>query len=350
MKKEELNLALALRFLSFYNEKREMKKQVSYLDLKTEILQKIKEHGGWVNAHAHFDRAFSVTNETVDFTATLQQKWDLNNALKQSSTVDALYDRMALAVERMLEQGVTVVGTFIDVDEYIQDKAIKAARRVRDAYKTALTIIYMNQVHYGVLEPKAREWFDIGAEFVDIIGGLPERDKGREAEHLDILLTTAKKMGKMVHVHVDQFNDSEQKDTELLIDKTIEHGIPGRVVGIHGLSIAAQEKSYREHLYQKMKQAEVMMIACPLAWIDTRRNEKKVPFHNALTPIDELIPAGITVALGTDNIADIYKPISDGNMWDELHVLLEAGHYYNIDELVKIATVNGRKALGLELI
>lgn len=70
-------------------------------------------------------------------------------------------------------------------------------------------------------------------------------------------------------------------------------------------------------------------------------------FHNAVTPIDEMIPLGITVAIGTDNIADVYKPFCDGDLLTELRVLLEATHFYDLDELVKIATVNGRKVLGL---
>jgi cytosine/adenosine deaminase-related metal-dependent hydrolase len=325
----------------------EMKK-VPYYDLKEEILQKIKKNGGWVNAHAHIDRAYTITKENFPYTkATLQEKWELNNELKQSSTIDSLYDRMAYAVEHMLEQGVSAFGTFIDVDKYIGDKAIQAAQKVRDTYKKDITIVYINQVHYGVLEAEARRWFDIGAEFVDIIGGLPERDKGRETEHLDILFSTAKKLDKMVHVHIDQFNDPHQRDTELLAKKTIEYGLQGKVVGIHGISIGAQKKEYRQELYKVMKEAELMMVACPFGWIDTRRNETLMPFHNALTPVDELIPAGITIAIGTDNIADIYKPFINGSMWEELHTLLEATHFYEVDELVKIATVNGRKALGI---
>lgn len=326
-----------------------MTNKVPYLDLKSEILQKIKENGGWVNAHAHFDRAFTITESNYKYVnAKLQDKWILNDELKKTTTVDGVYDRMAQAIELMLEQGVTAVGTFIDVDDKIEDKAIKAAQKIRDTYKNDIEIKYINQVHYGVLEPEARKWFDIGAEFVDIIGGLPERDKGKEAEHLDILFSTAKRMGKMAHVHIDQFNDPNQNDTELLVKKTIEYGLQGKVVGIHGISIGAHKKEYRENLYKMMKEADVMMVASPLGWIDTRRNETLMPFHNALTPVDEMIPAGVTVAIGTDNIADIYKPFINGSLWEELHTLIEASHFYNVDEMVKVATINGRKALGIK--
>lgn len=325
-----------------------MKKSVPYLDLKKEIISKIKKNGGWVNAHAHIDRAFSINKNSFKFVnASLQQKWELNNELKETSTVNDIYNRMALATERMIEEGVTALGTFIDVDQYVKDKAIKAAQKLRDTYKNDLKIVYINQVHYGVFEPKAREWFDIAVEFVDIVGGLPESDKEKKAEHIDILLDTAKQMKKMAHVHIDQFHDPKQKDTELLAKKTIEHGMEGKVVGIHGVSIPTHPKEYRKKLYDLMKKAKLMMVVSPTAMIDFRRNEVPVPFHNSLLPVDELVPEGITIGLGTDNIADIYKPFSTGEMWQELYMLFETMRYYEVDELIKIATVNGRKTLGL---
>jgi cytosine/adenosine deaminase-related metal-dependent hydrolase len=111
--------------------------------------------------------------------------------------------------------------------------------------------------------------------------------------------------------------------------------------------LAAHEKSYREKVYKKMKEAELMVISCPFAWIDAYRDETLVPFHNALTPVDELFKHGITVAIGTDNIADYMLPFNDGDMWPELRLLAQGNRFLEVEELVKIATVNGRKVLGI---
>ena len=158
----------------------------------------------------------------------------------------------------MIEQGVQAIGTFIDVDPVIEDKAISAAIRLRENYGDQIKIKYINQVVKGVIDPAARQWFERGAEFADIIGGLPEKDEGKEAEHLDVLFEAAKKNGgKMLHVHVDQFNLPTQRDTELLVQKTIEHNYQGKVVAIHSISVGAQLSDYRQELYAKMKDAGV---------------------------------------------------------------------------------------------
>ncbi len=326
-----------------------MANKVDYLDLKKILLQKIKENGGWVNSHAHIDRAYTVTEDNFHLIdASIAEKWRLNDDIKRRSSVDDIYDRMAKAVEWMISQGAYALGTFIDVDEVIKDKSIKAAIRIREKYKSDIKIKYLNQVHNGVLSKESRDWFLRGAEFADIIGGLPSADPSKEPEHLDFLMQTAKEKKKMLHVHVDQLHMQKEKETELLARKTIEHGMQGRVVGIHGSSIPTHPKEYRESLYKIMNEAELMMIVCPTGMVESRPNEELIPSRSPLLPIDELIPNGIIVAMGTDNIYDIYVPICDGDLWSDLKLLISSVRYRNIEELVKIATVNGRKVLGIE--
>lgn len=321
-------------------------------NFKPLILSEIKKNGGWVNAHAHADRAFTINPDTLDIykNHTLEEKWDLVDAVKEGASVDTYYDRICQAIEVMLEQGVTALGSFIDIDPVCEDRAIKGALRAREQYKNDITIKFINQTLKGVINPEARKWFDIGAQMVDIIGGLPrrdERDFGKGEEHLDILFKTAKKYNKLIHVHVDQFNSAQDHETELLCDKTIEYGMQGKVIAIHGISIAAHPQEYRERLYKKMKKAQVMIVSCPIAWIDSKRTEVLSPTHNALTPTDELVAHGITVALGTDNICDYIVPFCDGDMWQELSLLMCGCRFPDIDEAIKIATINGKKVLGL---
>ncbi|HOC07696.1 MAG TPA: amidohydrolase family protein [Candidatus Woesebacteria bacterium] len=319
-------------------------------NLKTLVLEKIKDNGGWVNAHSHLDRAYTITDQDLALSNQhLQQKWELVDELKKRSTVAQIYDRMAFALEKQLAQGVTALGTFIDVDDVIKDKAIQAAARLKENYQTAIDLVFINQTLKGVLDAKARKWLEEALNFVDIIGGLPARDAGREDEHLDVLFSLAKQHKKMVHVHVDQLNTVREKETELLIKKTREHKLQGQAVAVHSVSLAAQPIEYRQKIYQQLQQQQLMVIVCPTAWIDSRRSEELMVSHNAIAPVEELVAAQIPVALGTDNIADIYKPFSDGEMWTELRFLLEACHFYDIDALVKIATVNGRKVLGLSI-
>ncbi|MES2971038.1 MAG: amidohydrolase family protein [Patescibacteria group bacterium] len=319
------------------------------------LLEKIKARGGWVNAHTHIDRSYIINwgnwKKTGD---PLHLKWDHPDEYKVQVSVKEIVAGMSRVIDNQLAQGVQALGSFIDCDSIVKDKNLKAADQVRAQYKGQMEIKFIHQPIKGLMDKTQRQWFEEAASFVDIIGGLPERDSemkigvNRKAEHLDILFETAKKHDKSLHIHVDQLNDPNQRDTELLIQKTRQYGYKGRVSAVHCISLAAQKKSYRQKIYKQLVEQDITVIACPTAWIDSRRNETLSPSHNSVTPIDEMIPAGVRVAIGTDDIADIYKPFSDGDMWTELRVLLEATHVYDIDALIEIASKNGLRALGIK--
>ncbi len=330
-------------------EKRTIDEKIQFWSPADELVSLIQAVG-WTNPHSHLDRAFTITPATLHLAnAPLQAKWDLVDAVKLEAKNDPgiLYTRMATAVEYMISQGVHTVGSFIDIDPVIEEVAIDVAEKIRDDFKGDIEMVYVNQTLKGVLNPVAREWFDRGAARVDIIGGLPGKDVGREAEHLDIVLGTAKSQGKMAHVHTDQNNRPDERETQLLVEKTVEHGMQGRTVAVHAISTAAQPAEYRENLYKEMEKAGVMVISCPIAFIDSKRNETLAPTHNSITPVDEMTKAGIVVGMGTDNIQDLYLPLSKGNMGEEILQLARTLRWFDLPALVDIATKNGRIVLGL---
>ncbi len=322
-----------------------------------QLRQKIISAGGFVNAHAHFDRAYSVTpadlpdntqgKATVEH--ALQEKWQLVDSWKRAASEEDYFAHITSALRAQHEFGVRVALSFIDCDPVAGTRALNAAVRAKDyaAQQLQMKFVLACQTLKGVLNPEARDYFETALAHVDVIGGLPGADRGREEEHLDVLLSAAKRTGKRVHVHVDQNNDPNERETEQLARAVIRHGLEGQVSAVHGISIACQPKAYRNELYKLCLDAGLSFVACPGAWLDARRNEVLTPTHNAITPIDEMIPAGLCVALGSDNIADIYKPYADGDPMVELRMLLEANHFYDARELIRIATENGRRVLGL---
>ena len=318
-----------------------------------DLSAKIEGQGGFVNAHAHFDRAYSVSSgdfEKSQVNSHLFEKWKLVDQFKRTASEELYFNHITAALRHMSQQNVQASLSFIDCDPVCEMRAINAALRAKKyaAQELKMKFLLACQTLKGVLNPEARVWFERSLEFVDIIGGLPGADAGKEAEHLDVLFSAAKQTNKRVHVHVDQLNSAEENETELLCKKIIQWGLEGKVTAVHGISIAAHTKNKRENIYSMCVDADLSFVACPTAWIDSRRTEVLSPTHNSVTPIDEMLACGITVALGSDNICDIYKPFADGDMLTELRVLLEANHYYEVDKLVEIATHNGLKVLGLK--
>jgi cytosine deaminase len=307
------------------------------------LKSKIFEKGGFSNSHAHLDRAFTVDASDIFNLGNkhLFEKWKLVDHFKSNATVEDYYKNISLALETQREFGVTKIVTFIDLDTVVGEKAITAALECKKDSKEKYGIdLYLAcQTLKGVLKKEERVLFEKNIEKFDIIGSLPRADDDME-KHLDYLMDISKSTGKKLHVHVDQLNTIYEKETELLARATIRHGIEGMVSAVHSISLACHPKKYRNEVYNMSKDAGLSFISCPTAWIDVKRSEDLTVTHNAVTPVDELLENDINVCIGSDNIFDIYKPFSNGDMFTELRFLLECNHLYDIEKLVDISTTN----------
>jgi cytosine/adenosine deaminase-related metal-dependent hydrolase len=302
--------------------------------------------GGIINSHAHLDRAYTVNSNTMQMTKNhLYEKWKLVDDIKRTRSVEDYAEGISLALEMQKFYGVKKVCSFIDIDPIVKHKALDGALLARDK-AIGSDLIIACQTLKGILNPSSRDLIEDRIGDLDILGSLPGADKGQEEMHLDTIMEMARSYNKMVHVHVDQLNSPSEKETELLCRKTIEWGMEGKVVAVHSISLAAHPKKYRKEVYKMAQDAGMMFITCPTAWIDHPRTEELMPFHNAITPVDELLEHNLIVAIGSDNIHDIYKPYSNGDMITELRFLLECCKIYDQTALKTIAIDNGLKVLG----
>jgi len=81
---------------------------------------------------------------------------------------------------------------------------LEVALDVKAAYRDRIRIDIGIQPLEGVIDPKAREFFEKACERADFVGALPSRDRPQPEKHLDIVLKIAKDLGKPLDVHVDQ--------------------------------------------------------------------------------------------------------------------------------------------------
>merc|ERR1712166_1662821 len=60
---------------------------------------------------------------------------------------------------------------------------------------------------------------------------------------------------------------------------------------------------------------------------------------NSIGPFVKLKAAGVRTYLGIDNIADLFMPVVDGDMWFEARMLMEACRYYDLEAVADWATL-----------
>jgi hypothetical protein len=301
-------------------------------NLRLNFLEAVERRGGIANHHAHFDKAYLITAETLDLSQVdMEMKWKIYKSLKENYTFEDLVERISRGLETMIRQGVTYCRTMVDADSTVGLLPVRAAMAVKQRFAGQIEFEVGVQPLQGVLDPESYEQYAEACALADYCGGLPSRDRPQEEKHLDRILELAKKLGKCVDVHVDQENNPDQTETELLAIKTIEHGMQGRVFGVHAISLAAKDEREQDRIIEKIVEADLGIIICPSAALSMKQLPKRAPLHNSIAPYPKLRDAGVRCYLGVDNIHDLFMPLVDGDIWTECRMLMEACRFYKID-------------------
>ncbi len=316
-------------------------------DLKSRMLAAIAEKGGFANCHAHFDKAYYITKDGLDKAMVdMEQKWLMSDDIKRNSSQVEIEERIRRGLDMLVAQGCTYTCTFVDAYDAVDHRAIDAGLKVKEEYKDKIKVKLITQPLGGLLDEKARALYEAITAKADIAGGLPSKDRPRDDENYDVLFGIAKNLNKPLHVHIDQENNPDERDSEKLIAAVKRHGYEGRTVAIHAISVSAQPKAYRADIYKKFADLGIAVVCCPTAALSMRQlDDKTGPIHNSIANVPEMLEAGVTVGLGVDNVLDFYEPFVDGDMWTELRFLQEACRFYVFDPLVDIASTNGKKIL-----
>lgn len=307
-------------------------------NIKLQFWNMVEKRGGIANHHAHFDKAYLVTMENLRLSQIdMQKKWELYRYLKENYTYDDLVERIGRGVETMIHQGVTYCRTMVDADSTVGLLPIRAAMAVKAKYADRIRLEVGVQPLQGVLDPASYEQYAEASAMADYLGGLPSRDHPRPEKHLDVVLELAKKLGKPVDVHVDQENNPLENETELLAVKTIEHGMQGRVFGVHAISLAAKDEREQDRVIAKVLEADMGIVICPSAALSMKQLPMTAPLHNSIAPFAKLREAGVKTYMGIDNIADLFMPMVDGDVWTECRMLMEACRFYDIEAVAEWA-------------
>ncbi len=308
-------------------------------DLRSAFMELVRERGGFANHHGHFDKAYLISPENLALGfADMEKKWELYRHLKTNYTHEDLVQRISRALEGVIDQGAAYCRTMVDADSTVNLLPIQAALEVKERYAGRIHFEIGVQPLQGVIDEDSRRQYVEACRLADFCGGLPSRDRPREETHYDIIMETAKELGKCVEVHVDQENNPFQHETELLCLKTIEHGLQGRVYGVHAISLAAKDESEQDRVISLIKEADVGIIICPSAALSMKQLPMSAPLHNSIAPYVKMREAGVRTYLGIDNIADLFMPIVDGDMWVEARLLMEACRFYDLEAVADWAT------------
>ncbi len=268
-------------------------------------------------------------------------------AIEQAAQVKTHYEEAWILenVRRALAEavchGVTHIRAFADVDNKAQLVGISALLKAREEFRDRLEVQVVAFPQDGIVrEPGAadlvREAMALGA---DVVGGIPwiEYTDRAAQEHIDAMFRIAREFDADISMLVDDAGDPGLRTLEMLAVKTMETDWHGRVLAHHARATALYPKPYLQKVTALMREAKMSLVSDPHTG----------PLH---APVQELLAAGVNVALGQDDISDAYYPYGRNNM---LEVAFLASHVLwmttarAMERLYDMITVNAARAMGI---
>ena len=304
----------------------------------------------FVNGHLHLCKVYTLKmmgDEALD-AYTDGTMGGAMTAIELAAKVKENYDETWIiknvrkAVDLAIKHGNLHIRAFADTDTTGRLEGVKAVMKAREEYKDKVDIQVVAFPQDGVVrDPGAYEMVEEALKLgADVVGGIPWiefTDKDAQS-HIDQMFELAKKYDKDVSMLIDDAGDPGLRTLEMLAVKTIEEGWEGRVTVQHARAMALYPEPYYRKMEHLLKKGKIGVVSDP----------QTGPLY---CRVQSLYDAGVSVALGQDDICDAYYPFGQNNMLEVAFLaahLMEKKTPNDMEMLYDLITTNAAKALGIQ--
>ena len=278
-----------------------------------------------VEAHAHLDKVYSWSE------APNRSGW-MADALAANQAEHSLrhHARVAERAERALQEawhlGIRAIRSHVDSLGPGAAPAWEVLPGLADAWRDRITLQLVAMVpisHWATAagEVLAARVARIGGVLGGVLGP-PFTAGPDDRQALETLLHLADRHGCPIDLHIDEGDCQPGCGVALLCSVLEQLNLRLPITCSHAASMALLPRDSLETLLERMAALELSVVALPRTnHYVLARQEGCTPLQRPLAPIRQLQSAGVTVAVGGDNVQDAWFP---GGDFDPLALLREA--------------------------
>lgn len=259
---------------------------------------------GFVNAHAHVDKSWwGKPWVSAGGSAGTDGRITHERAERDRIGLPSV-DSTRRVLAEFLRHGTTDVLSHVDVDTGVGLRGIEVVREAVASFSGAIRVEIVAFPQDGVLRRPGVDQLlrDAVTDGVRIIGGLDPAAIDRDpVGQLDLLFRMAVENGVDLDVHLHDLGELGIFEFELIIERTVRHGLQGRVAISHGFALAQLPPTQQEPLLDRLADADIALATV-------------TPVNQLALPLRELARRHIRFGLGTDGIRDLWSPFGDGDL------------------------------------
>lgn len=286
---------------------------------------------GLVNTHAHVDKSWWG----LPWEPYGGQGGTDGRIRHERERRDALGIPSAATTSRVLAElvrhGTTSIRTHVDVDLGIGLRGIEAVREAAAFYGDALQLEIVAFPQDGVLRrPGVLALLaDAARNGVEHIGGLDPASIDRDpVGQVDAIFALAADHGTGIDIHLHDPAELGAFQLELIIARTQDLGLAGRVNIAHGFALAQVPDAHRRDLLQAMAALDISMTTV-------------APLRLPQLPLSEMDAAGVRFGFGTDGIRDLWSPYGTGDLLGIAWQYARASSLVRDDDLMRVVELAG---------
>lgn len=185
-----------------------------------------------------------------------------------------------------------------------------------------------------------RQALDLGA---DAIGGAPSLDPNPVSAYR-ILSDLAHEFGVPLDLHVDETLEPGSFLLGTIAQEAVAADVP-ITVG-HIVSLSVQDAAVRRDVSKRLADGGVTVVTLPQTNLYLQGRGQDPVRPRGVTAVDDLLAAGVTVAAGSDNIADPFNPLGRVDPFETASLLISTAHV-DLGTALSAVGPNARKVLGL---
>ena len=176
---------------------------------------------------------------------------------------------------------------------------------------------------------------DIVAASGGLIGGVTRPTTGLHGDAplavealIDTLFGLARERDLDVDLHIDETGDPAAASLDAVARATLRHGYEGRVTCGHCCSLALQPPEQAAATIARVAAAGITIVTLPTVNMYLQdRQSGRTPRWRGVTPVLELIAAGVRVAAAGDNCRDAFYAYGDHDVLDTLRQAVRILHF-----------------------
>ncbi|MBO9100744.1 MULTISPECIES: amidohydrolase family protein [unclassified Rhizobium] len=269
---------------------------------------------GFVDSHIHLDKAGILGRCTI-CEGTLAEAVRETARAKAGFTVEDVYARAAIVLERAILQGTTLLRTFVEIDPRAGFRSFDAIRQLKADYAWAIDIEICAFAQEGLTqEPETEAMLAQAlADGADLVGGCPYTDPDPK-EHIRLIFDLAERFGTAVDFHLDFDLDPENSNLPSVISETMARGYSGRVSVGHVTKLSAMPPQAVSEIGSRLADAGVAVTVLPSTdlFLTGRDRDHLVP--RGVAPALDLAKLGVVTSIATNNVMNPFTPYGDASL------------------------------------